>query len=107
MAEGGRHLSLRSAVYLIALLALAVPTQAQSVCGNRAEIIKALAGKYMEVPVAHGIAGQWNLAELILSPSGSWTLLMTQPTGITCILATGQNWEVLIPLPPTIPGKPT
>lgn len=97
----------RSLAILALLLALAAPAQAQSVCGDRAEILKALAGKYQEVPVAHGIAGQWNLAELILSPTGSWTILMTQPPNVTCILATGQNWEVLIPLPPTIPGKPT
>ncbi len=77
--------------------AAAGPAEAQSVCGDRAEIIKVLGNKYQELPAAFGIAGQRNLAELFVSKSGSWTMLMTQPQGVTCILATGQSWEALPP----------
>ncbi len=77
--------------------AAAGPVQAQSVCGDRAEIIKVLGSKYKEMPAAFGIAGQRNLAELFVSKSGSWTMLMTQPQGVTCILATGQSWEQVPP----------
>ncbi len=77
--------------------AAAGPAAAQSVCGDRAEIIKVLGNKYQELPAAFGIAGQRNLAELFVSKSGSWTMLMTQPQGTTCILATGQSWEELPP----------
>lgn len=85
-------------------LDLAAPAQAQSVCGDRTEIIKVLAAKYKELPRAFGIAGQRHLAELFVSQSGSWTMLMTQPRGVTCILATGVDWQEM---PPVTMGKPT
>ena len=77
--------------------AAAAPAQAQSVCGDRAEIIKVLGSKYKEMPTAFGIAGQRNLVELFTSTTGSWTMLMTEPKGVTCILATGQSWEEVPP----------
>jgi hypothetical protein len=91
-----------SRVYLTVLAAVlacsvASPGYAQSVCGDRAQIIKVLDTKYKEMPRAFGIAGQKNLVELFTSKSGSWTMLMTQPKGVTCILATGQSWEELPP----------
>lgn len=86
-----------STLAAILLLAFSAPAQAQSVCGPRAEIIKVLGNKYQEMPKAFGIAGQRNLAELFVSKSGSWTMLMTKPEGVTCILATGQSWEELPP----------
>jgi hypothetical protein len=78
-------------------LAAAAPAQAQSVCGDRAEIIKVLGNKYKEIPTAFGIAGKRNLVELFTSTTGSWTMLMTEPKGVTCILATGQSWEDVPP----------
>ena len=96
---------MRRAALILALLAWPVmPATAQSVCGDRAEIIKVLSNKYKELPAAFGIAGQRNLAELFVSKTGSWTMLMPQPKGVTCILATGQGWEEL---PKPTPGKPT
>jgi len=71
------------------------PAQAQSLCGDRAKIIKVLSSKYKETPTAFGIAGKHYLAELFTSATGSWTLLMTEPRGTTCILATGQSWETI------------
>jgi hypothetical protein len=90
------HLSLKLAAAAMALAA-AGSAQAQSVCGDRAEIIKVLGNKYQEMPKAFGIAGQRSLVELFTSTTGSWTMLMTQPQGVTCILATGQSWEELPP----------
>ena len=96
-----------AAVCLMALAALLIgPAYAQSVCGDRAGIIRTLAGKYHEVPTAFGIAGQRNLVELFTSATGSWTVLITEPSGVTCILATGQGWEDLPPLTPEIPVRP-
>lgn len=89
----------RLTVIIAALLLMGMASAfAQSVCGDRAEIIKVLGNKYQEAPRAFGIAGQRNLAELFVSKSGSWTMLMTKPEGVTCILATGQSWEELLPM---------
>ena len=61
--------------------------------GDRTKLIEALSQKYEEVPSAFGIVGQKNLVELFVSKSGSWTMLMTQSSGATCIMAAGQSWE--------------
>ena len=86
-------------VFLSLLLAaaFAVPAQAeaQTACGKRNEIVKMLSDKYRETPRALGIAGQTNLLEVYTSKSGSWTLLLTQPRGRTCIVGAGQSWEEL------------
>lgn len=95
---------IRTAIHVAALLVLISPAQAQNLCGDRAEIIKSIAAKYKELPRAWGISGQRNFVELYVSDSGSFTILSTQATGLTCIVATGVDWQEM---PPIIEGKPT
>jgi hypothetical protein len=76
-----------------AILAVAVPADAAAPCGARADIIKMLSDKYSERPRAMAIAGQTNLIEIFTSKAGSWTMLVTQPKGATCIIGAGQSWE--------------
>ena len=83
---------------LSCFVALAVPAQAQAPCGSRIDIVKMLGSKYRETPHALGIANQANLLEVYTSASGSWTILLTKPQGVSCIIGTGQSWE---DVPPT------
>jgi hypothetical protein len=83
-----------SSLLLVAATVLsATPSVAQTACGDRAKFIETLSRKFDEMPSAFGIAGQKNLIELFVSKSGSWTMLMTRPSGMACIIATGQSWE--------------
>ena len=90
--------TLESLLALSCFVALAVPAQAQVPCGTRGEIVKMLGSKYHERPRALGIANQANLLEVYTSTSGSWTILLTKPQGVSCIIGTGQSWE---DVPPT------
>ena len=85
------HIS--SLLLAAAAMAGAASAQAETFCGDRTKLIETLAQKYDEVPSAFGIVGQKNLVELFVSKSGSWTMLMTQSSGATCIMAAGQSWE--------------
>jgi hypothetical protein len=69
------------------------PAEAQSVCGEHSKLLSALADKFDEMPQAFGLAGEQALVELLVSKTGSWTMVMTRPSGMTCILATGQSWD--------------
>lgn len=80
------------------ILALALPAQAQSNCGSRASIIKMLAQKYKEAPKFIAIAGQKYLIEIFISKAGTWTILITEPEGKTCVIAAGDSWEALPPV---------
>lgn len=78
---------------LLCGLALTAPVQAQIPCGKRDEIIKMLSEKYRESPRAMAIAKETSLLEIFTSKSGSWTILVTQPAGPSCIIGAGQSWE--------------
>ena len=77
-----------------------VPGTAQSVCGARSDVIKALNQEFDETPVGLGLTGSRQAIELLVSKAGTWTLLVTMPDGMSCILSAGKNWEGM-----TIPVK--
>jgi hypothetical protein len=70
------------------------------VCGDRDEIVSRLESAYQEKAAAVGMSGNGNVVELYLSQKGSWTLLLTMPTGTSCLIAAGNNWEFLPSLMP-------
>jgi hypothetical protein len=64
-------------------------------CAKRADVVKYLADKYRENRVAMGVgAGNSQMFELFVSPAGTWTLLMSPPSGpMACIWAAGDGWQ--------------
>ena len=87
----------------IALAALSTPTRAQAPCEQRAKIVSALLQQFEEVPVGAGITPNGQLLELFASPKGSWTMLLSHPSGRSCMIATGEDWHELADQPKT-PG---
>ena len=67
--------------------------QPQKACGERTKIIEHIAKKYKEVPRAMAITGANTFLEIFVSPSGTWTTLITDVTGKTCLVASGEGWE--------------
>ena len=61
-------------------------------CGERDPLIKSLNDKFREKRFGIGLITNARLIELFVSDSGTWTMLMTRPDGITCIVAAGSNW---------------
>ena len=80
---------------LMSLGALATPAVAQSaVCGERSAIIDRLQSKYGETRLGLGVGRENGVVEIYTSETtGSWTILMTLPTGMTCLMAAGEAWE--------------
>ena len=72
-----------------------VPAGAQAACGDRAKMITHLGANYSEQPVAMGLTSSGAVIEVLTSPSGTWTFLVTDPSGLTCMVATGESWESL------------
>ena len=70
---------------------------AQSTCARRDELIKVLDEKYHEASSGFGTVGEVSVIEVYTSDRGTFTILSSQPNGISCIIATGQNWEPLSP----------
>ena len=67
-------------------------------CFPRDTWVKMLTKDYDETPVSHGINMDGNLMELFVSLDGAtWTLLITNPAGVSCGLGAGKHWR---PTPP-------
>jgi hypothetical protein len=72
---------------------LASSAEAQGRCGPHDEIVKVLNGKYKENRRALGLINEKAVMEVYISPKGTWTMLVTDQRGLTCILAAGDAWE--------------
>jgi hypothetical protein len=72
-------------------------------CAERARVLEHLAQRYGETRQSIGLASNNAVIEVFASrETGSWTIIMTLPTGVTCLLASGQAYERLDePLPGT------
>lgn len=73
---------------------LAVPAPAQTSCAPRENVVKRLAEGYGESRQAMGLGGNNAVMEVFASEeTGSWTITVTLPNGMTCLLASGQSFE--------------
>ncbi len=89
-----------------AMLPAAADAQIQGgrVCHEHAQLVKALADRYREVPVAIGLQTDGQLVQVFASSeTGTWTILVTRPGGTSCILSAGRHYDQH-ELPPPGPG---
>ncbi len=67
---------------------------AQTVCGKRADIIRQLQVKYGETRRSLGVQRGRGVVEVFASAeTGSWTILITDPRGRSCLMAAGEAFE--------------
>ncbi len=103
-----RRISFRAAAFVaLGLLAVgALPlgsdpalAQGAPACRARDGLLSQLESKYGEVTVAIGVAdGQ--LIELLTAKDGiTWTIILTSPKGLSCLVASGEGWQPLAPAP--------
>jgi hypothetical protein len=71
------------------------PAAAATVCGDRGAILKRLEQRHEETPQALGLSADGGVLEVLVSPEGGWTILVTYPKRPTCIVAVGEAWQLL------------
>ena len=65
-------------------------------CGPRDAVIDRLAQGYGETRQSMGLGSNNAVIEVFASDeTGSWTITVTQPNGLTCLVASGQGFEQL------------
>ena len=86
-----------------ALVALQTPAYAQAdmpQCSNREAIVAHLEKKYGETPVAIGVTNNGGLAEVLSTDGGgTWSIIVTNATGWSCLVAAGEGWRQIKPQP--------
>jgi hypothetical protein len=100
VARQGRVAQLVGSLGLAALAfaggALFSPSaEAAKLCGDRDEILKRLEQRHEETPQALGLSSDGGVLEVLVSPSGGWTILVTYPKRPTCVVAVGEAWQAL------------
>ena len=69
--------------------ALAAPS-----CNERDKALGHLARKYQEAPVAAGVTNGGGLVEVLTTSNGAtWTIIVTFPDGVSCLVAAGEGWR--------------
>lgn len=88
----------------LGIMVLAAQQVQARTCAPREDVVKRLTETYGETRKVIGIARQGAVMEVYASAaSGSWTITVTLPDGVTCLIASGQSYEDMAEaLPPNI-----
>ena len=71
----------------------AAAEEALKLWADRDMVVDQLAKSYAEAPRALGITSEGAVLELFTAGDGdTWTIVVTLPSGMSRIVATGQNW---------------
>ncbi|MEM9145598.1 MAG: hypothetical protein AAGC57_05315 [Pseudomonadota bacterium] len=74
--------------------ALGSDAEAQMRCGKRDQVINHLETKYGETQRSVGLQQGRGMIEIYANAdSGSWTILLTTPNGMSCLMAAGEAFE--------------
>ena len=67
---------------------------ASQICTQHGEVETHLGKKFGETVTASGFDGAGNFVEVFASKKGTWTIVISVPGGLTCVIAAGEGWEV-------------
>lgn len=66
-------------------------------CAPRADVLAHAEKEWKEKSVGRGVTSTGGLFEVLVSEDGAWTVLLTTPAGLSCLIASGQGWRALEP----------
>ena len=68
--------------------------QQQTTCAERATVVAQLQERYGETRQSMGLGQNNAVVEVFASAdTGTWTIVVTLPSGMTCLVASGESWE--------------
>jgi len=86
-----------STAIIFGAAALAPPSTAEAqalTCLPRSDLVERLEGRYGEHLAGGGLQNPQQLLEVWASEeTGSFTVFVTRPDGLSCIVGTGQHWN--------------
>ena len=88
-----RSLSLAALFAAISLVSIAGKAEATPQCGNHDKIVDVLGNKFKESRRVMGVVNSKAVMEIFMSPQGTWTMVITDTSGMSCITAAGEEWQ--------------
>ncbi|HWK68550.1 MAG TPA: hypothetical protein VNS34_26805 [Rhizobiaceae bacterium] len=62
-------------------------------CGPHEAVVKSLAEQYREKAQSVGMIDSKTLLEVFVSDAGTWTIVVTDTAGHSCVLSAGEGWD--------------
>ena len=83
------------------IVMLSTPSGAQRrPCGDGADIIAHLEKDWGEGPEVVALDASGRMVRILVNPdTGTWSMLLTAPNGLTCLVSHGSAWEPVAVLP--------
>lgn len=81
-----------AALSLMAASASAAKAQSAP-CAPREAIVERLALDFGEEPIGVAVTASGDLLEVLASPQGSWSIIITEAGGPTCLMSAGEGWR--------------
>ncbi|GIL02493.1 MAG: hypothetical protein BroJett030_23920 [Alphaproteobacteria bacterium] len=102
-----RKLAAAATLGVLIVTAAPLAAQAQIVrCAPRADLVDLLARSYQERQSGVGLVNAKTVFELFVAPSGSWTAIVSDTRGVSCVVGTGAEWhEIEAEAAPAAPGE--
>ena len=88
-----RTLSLAALFVAISLVSIAGKAEATPQCGDHDKIVDVLGNKFKESRRVMGVVNSKAVMEIFMSPQGTWTMVITDTSGMSCITAAGEEWQ--------------
>ncbi|MGQ0683494.1 hypothetical protein [Bradyrhizobium sp.] len=70
-------------------------------CASRPDFVAFLKDNFGELETGYGLSNRGHLVEMFVSPDGSWSILLSQPDGRSCLVDAGEAWIVMSPAGPS------
>ena len=89
---------------------IATPAAAGSprVCGPTGQIVERLDKTFGEHLTGAGLDASGNMVSVYSNPEKlTWTMTVTTPERVTCIVSSGDGWAYERPATPADPGRPS
>lgn len=94
----GLHHKIIFVLIMLIFLLVGTPTEAQETCLGRDELIEILNNRFDEHLFSSGLNVDGNVIEVFTSDDrSSWTLVLTMPSGFSCVMSVGESWSLVIP----------
>jgi hypothetical protein len=71
----------------------AVPAQTRNNCASRDAVTRFLNTLHAEHLSALGLVNPQTVAEVYVSEQGTWTIVVTNVAGVSCLVLSGEGWQ--------------
>ena len=88
-----RSLSFVATFAAISLVSIAGKAEAAPPCASHDKVVDFLGNKFKESRRVMGVVNSTAAMEIFMSQQGTWTIVITNTSGTSCITAAGEEWQ--------------